>query len=139
MPVDGRFEHVVLSCNATMDHAIVWIEREGQRALDLMLEKERAMAAPANQRMERDETAVPREHVEEHKAALRRAATLSVSGMASIYGTFDDGPRPERSESFPPPASSRQQPRVSWNDLIEQVFDKDEDGQIVLRSPSPPS
>ncbi|XP_044367742.1 uncharacterized protein [Triticum aestivum] len=139
VPVDGRFEHVVLSCNATMDHAIVWIEREGQRALDLMLEKERAMAAPSNQRMERDETAVQREHVEEHKAALRRAATLSVSGMASIYGTFDGGPRPERSESFPPPASSRQQPRVSWNDLIEQVFDKDEDGQIVLRSPSPPS
>uniref|UniRef100_A0A453GZI8 Fungal lipase-like domain-containing protein n=4 Tax=Triticinae TaxID=1648030 RepID=A0A453GZI8_AEGTS len=139
VPVDGRFEHVVLSCNATMDHAIVWIEREGQRALDLMLEKERAMAAPSNQQMERDENAVQREHVEEHKAALRRAATLSVSGMTSIYGTFDGGPRPERSESFPPPASLRQQPRVSWNDLIEQVFDKDEDGQIVLRSPSPPS
>ncbi|KAE8766849.1 calmodulin-binding heat-shock protein [Hordeum vulgare] len=139
VPVDGRFEHVVLSCNATMDHAIVWIEREGQRALDLMLEKERATAAPSNQRMERDETAVQREHVEEHKVALRRAATLSVSGMASVYGTFNGGPRPERSESFPPPASLSQQPRVSWNDLIEEVFDKDEDGQIVLRSPSPPS
>uniref|UniRef100_M8BDV0 Mono-/di-acylglycerol lipase N-terminal domain-containing protein n=1 Tax=Aegilops tauschii TaxID=37682 RepID=M8BDV0_AEGTA len=121
VPVDGRFEHVVLSCNATMDHAIVWIEREGQRALDLMLEKERAMAAPSNQQMERDENAVQREHVEEHKAALRRAATLSVSGMTSIYGTFDGGPRPERSESFPPPASLRQQPRGSWNDLIEQT------------------
>ncbi|KAI4998870.1 hypothetical protein ZWY2020_054212 [Hordeum vulgare] len=139
VPVDGRFEHVVLSCNATMDHAIVWIEREGQRALDLMLEKERATAAPSNQRMERDEMAVQREHVEEHKVALRRAATLSVSGMASVYGTFNGGPRPERSESFPPPASSSQQPRVSWNDLIEEVFEKDEDGQIVLRSPSPPS
>jgi hypothetical protein len=35
VPVDGRFEHVVLSCNATMDHAIIWIEREGQKALDV--------------------------------------------------------------------------------------------------------
>ncbi|CAM0953124.1 unnamed protein product [Alopecurus aequalis] len=132
VPVDGRFEHVVLSCNATMDHAIIWIEREGQKALDLMLEKENAMSVPSNQQMERDET-VQREHVEEHKAALRRAATLSVSGMASTYGTFS-GTRPERSESFP--LSGSRQPQVSWDDLIEQVFEKDEDGQIVLRSPS---
>ncbi|GJN07448.1 hypothetical protein PR202_ga25281 [Eleusine coracana subsp. coracana] len=37
VPVDGRFEHVILSCNATSDHAIIWIEREGQRALDVSL------------------------------------------------------------------------------------------------------
>ncbi|KAM0899487.1 hypothetical protein ACQ4PT_021333 [Festuca glaucescens] len=135
VPVDGRFEHVVLSCNATMDHAIIWIEREGQKALDLMLEKENAMSVPSDQQMERDET-VQREHLEEHKAALRRAATLSVSGIASAYGTFG-GTRPERSESFP--LSGSKQPRVSWDDLIEQVFEKDEDGQIVLRSSSPSS
>lgn len=35
VPVDGRFEHVVLSCHATTDHAIVWIERESQKALDV--------------------------------------------------------------------------------------------------------
>jgi hypothetical protein len=35
VPVDGRFEHIVLSCNATSDHAIIWIERESQRALDV--------------------------------------------------------------------------------------------------------
>lgn len=35
VPVDGRFEHLVLSCNATSDHAIIWIERESQRALDV--------------------------------------------------------------------------------------------------------
>ncbi|KAL5677206.1 hypothetical protein ACJX0J_013337, partial [Zea mays] len=34
VPVDGRFEHIVLSCNATADHAIIWIEREAQKALD---------------------------------------------------------------------------------------------------------
>uniref|UniRef100_A0A7N0UID2 Calmodulin-binding heat-shock protein n=1 Tax=Kalanchoe fedtschenkoi TaxID=63787 RepID=A0A7N0UID2_KALFE len=34
VPVDGRFEHIVLSCNATSDHALLWIEREAQRALN---------------------------------------------------------------------------------------------------------
>lgn len=35
--VDGRFEHIVLSCNATSDHAIIWIEREAARALEVSL------------------------------------------------------------------------------------------------------
>lgn len=35
VPVDGRFEHIVLSCNATSDHAIISIEREARRALDV--------------------------------------------------------------------------------------------------------
>jgi len=35
VPVDGRFEHLVLSCNATSDHAIIWIERESRRALSV--------------------------------------------------------------------------------------------------------
>lgn len=35
IPVEGRFEHIVLSSNATSDHAIVWIEREAQKALDV--------------------------------------------------------------------------------------------------------
>ena len=35
VPVDGRFEHIVLSCNATSDHAILWIERECQWAFDV--------------------------------------------------------------------------------------------------------
>nr|GMD17891.1 calmodulin-binding heat-shock protein [Ipomoea batatas] len=32
IPVDGRFEHIVLLCNATSDHAIIWIERESESA-----------------------------------------------------------------------------------------------------------
>lgn len=35
VPVDGRFEQIVLSCNITADHAIIWIQRESQRALDV--------------------------------------------------------------------------------------------------------
>ena len=37
IPVDGRFERFVFSCNTTSDHAIIWIEREAQRALDVSL------------------------------------------------------------------------------------------------------
>ncbi|MCD9645533.1 hypothetical protein HAX54_034529 [Datura stramonium] len=39
IPVDGRFEHIVLSCNMTSDHAIIRILTESQRAIDLMLER----------------------------------------------------------------------------------------------------
>lgn len=91
---------------------------------------------PSEQRMERNET-LQREHVEEHRAALRRAVTLSVPDARgpSPYGTFDDvgqhHHQPERGENFPPPGPRQ---RMSWNDLIERVFDKDEDGHIVLRS-----
>lgn len=35
VPVDGRFEHIVLSCNATSDHGIIWIEREAEKALEV--------------------------------------------------------------------------------------------------------
>jgi hypothetical protein len=35
VPVDGRFEHIVFSCNATSDHSIISIEREAQRAMDV--------------------------------------------------------------------------------------------------------
>ncbi|XP_072977487.1 uncharacterized protein [Typha angustifolia] len=132
VPVDGRFEHIVLSCNATSDHAIIWIEREAQRALDLMLEKEEIMEIPAKQRMERKET-LQREHNEEHRAALRRAVTLSVPDAQppSAYGTFDEKSA-EGGEGSPSlSASSRQ--RMRWDELIERVFEKDESGHMVLR------
>lgn len=35
VPVDGRFEHIVISCNTTKDHEIVVIEKAAQRALDV--------------------------------------------------------------------------------------------------------
>ncbi|KAF2315601.1 hypothetical protein GH714_040115 [Hevea brasiliensis] len=91
VPVDGRFEHIVLSCNATSDHAIIWIEREATRALDLMLEKDHIMEIPVKQRMERQET-LAREHTEEYKAALQRAVILAVphAYSPSQYGTFDE-------------------------------------------------
>ncbi|KAJ0490471.1 hypothetical protein HanHA300_Chr12g0455841 [Helianthus annuus] len=40
IPVDGRFEHIVLSSHATADHAIIWIHREAEKALNVINEGE---------------------------------------------------------------------------------------------------
>ncbi|KAH9325131.1 hypothetical protein KI387_005309 [Taxus chinensis] len=77
VPVEGRFEHIILSCNATRDHGIIWIERESQKALDLMIERDKAMEIPSEQRMQRQQT-LAKEHAQEYKAALQRAVTLRV-------------------------------------------------------------
>ncbi|XP_076906552.1 uncharacterized protein LOC143562700 [Bidens hawaiensis] len=128
VPVDGRFEHVVLSCNATSDHAIIWIEREAKRALDLMLEKDPIMEIPAKQKMERQQT-LAKEHGEEYAAALQRAVTLAVphAVLPSKYGTFQDSEDGEGSSG----ESSMKHTR--WDELIERLFDKDESGYMVLK------
>lgn len=138
VPVDGRFEHIVLSCNATSDHSIVWIEREAQRAHDLMLEKDHIMEIPVKQRMERQETIV-REHSEEYKAALKRAVTLAVphAYSPSQYGTFDDpeeGHDSYKSDGGSSAGSSkREKKNESWDVVIERLFDKDESGHTISK------
>lgn len=137
VPVDGRFEHIVLSCNATSDHAIIWIEREAQRALDIILEKEHIMEIPAKQRMERQET-LAKEKSEEYRAALQRAVTLAVphAYAPSPYGTFDDVPwdnSPESSGESSFGSSRKTRGRETWDELVERLFDKDESGRIVFK------
>ncbi|XP_048334061.1 uncharacterized protein LOC107408739 [Ziziphus jujuba] len=136
VPVDGRFEHLVLSCNATSDHAILWIERESQRALDLMLEKDRAMEIPAHQRMERQESIV-REHSEEYRAALQRAVALDIphAYSSSPYGTFHEKEVGENSGLLDTenPLSSSKRRRESWDDFVERLFDVDETGHMVFK------
>ncbi|OMP00399.1 Lipase, class 3 [Corchorus olitorius] len=138
VPVDGRFDHIVLSCNTTSDHAIIWIERESQRALDLMLEKDDRMQIPARQKMERKES-LAREHTEEYKAALQRAAALDIpqAYSPSSYGTFHEMEEAEfsgRSGEGVSELSSRKR-RESWNELVERLFEvDDESGQIVFKN-----
>ncbi|XVE64241.1 hypothetical protein DITRI_Ditri07aG0085500 [Diplodiscus trichospermus] len=137
VPVDGRFEHIVLSCNDTSDLAITWIEREAQRAMDLMLEKDRVMEIPAKQRMERQET-MTREHIEEYKAALQRVVSVSVlhAYLPPLYETFDeseDGQNPRKySDKSSVESSRKSKNKESWNELIE-LFDKGESGHLVLK------
>ncbi|GMH08980.1 hypothetical protein Nepgr_010820 [Nepenthes gracilis] len=141
VPVDGRFEHIVLSCNATSDHGIIWIEREAQRALELMLEKDQVMEIPAQQKMERQVT-LAREHIQEYKAALQRAVTLSVphAYLSSEYGTFDDHEEASEhsdksSEGKTSSGSSKgKSTKESWDELVKRLFGKDEPGHFAAKS-----
>ncbi|KAH9604114.1 hypothetical protein KSS87_010454 [Heliosperma pusillum] len=116
VPVDGRFEHIVISCNAISDHGV--------------------MEIPPNQRMERQEK-LAREHGEEYREALRRAAALDVphSYVPSPYGTFntvETGVRlSTRSPGEDSLAASRW--RDSWDDFIGRLFEKDESGHMAFK------
>ncbi|GLJ39461.1 hypothetical protein SUGI_0806170 [Cryptomeria japonica] len=141
IPVDGRFEHIVLSCNATSDHAIIWIEREAKKALDLMKEKEQPMEVPSRQKMERKESMV-KEHKEEHKNALERAATLQIP---HAFSSSDDREIKRKDEivldeeenlaSAGEPASNEHiaTRKTNWDELIDRLFEKDTSGRAVLK------
>lgn len=101
-----------------------------------MLERDRIMEIPAEQRMERQESLV-REHSQEYKAALQRAVALDVpqAYSPSSYGTFheieegDNSGSLSREMSF---ASSKKR-RESWDEFVERIFDTDESGHMVLK------
>ncbi|KAG6663496.1 hypothetical protein I3843_02G024200 [Carya illinoinensis] len=135
VPVDGRFEHMVLSCNAASDHAIIWIERESQRAFNLMLEKDKIMEIPPKQRMERQES-LAREHSQEYMAALRRAIVLDIPHAYSLsaYGTFQEteGENSSRSSEGISSFSSKKR-QESWDGFVERLFDVNESGDMVFK------
>lgn len=137
IPVEGRFEHIVLSCNATSDHAIVWIEREAEKALDRLREcTETVTTAPQIPKIERLHTLE-----QEHKDALERAVSLNVphavpkieegesSGEKSREPCEHVG-KEDRSASKTRSKSS--DARTNWNDLVQMLFQKDESGQLLL-------
>lgn len=101
--------------------------------MQLMLQEDHIMATPASQKMERQAT-LEREHTEEHRAALRRAVTLEVPDAysPSLYGTFDDG-SVGAAEASSASSSSAARQRLSWDELIERVFENDESGKMVIR------
>ncbi|GMH05159.1 hypothetical protein Nepgr_006999 [Nepenthes gracilis] len=134
IPVDGRFEHIVLSCNATSDHAIVWIEREAEKAYLKMKESSRGTVttAPSVQRLERLQTIE-----EEHRNALERAVSLSIP-----HAVASDEELPEGAEPAPPPdetehpavrsRSNSSGGRANWNELVKKLLKETQSGDIVL-------
>ncbi|MBA0657351.1 hypothetical protein Goklo_009645 [Gossypium klotzschianum] len=116
-------------------------EDSSARGWKLMLEKDRIMEIPAKQRMERQET-LTKEHKQEYKAALQRAVSLSVPhaySPPSEYGTFDESEDVEKynscklSSESSVGSSGKSKSKVSWNELIERLFDRDESGHMVLK------
>ncbi|KAH7863990.1 hypothetical protein Vadar_024382 [Vaccinium darrowii] len=97
VPVDGRFEHLVLSCSLTSDHAIVWIERESQRAFELMMDTERMMEIPAQQRMERLSSYGTFDEIKEEGDNASNG-TEEVEDMATIYMNLGEKWKPSRLE-----------------------------------------
>ncbi|KAL3682972.1 hypothetical protein R1sor_000994 [Riccia sorocarpa] len=134
VPVDGRFEHVVLSCNATSDHSLVNLERISSNALDVL--KETLVDVPLEQRMEKKQSNV-RDRKQERKSALERAVTLNVPHAFSP----EDGVKEEETDENAivvdaegnrvPPSSeedyintedTKKKKSPDWNSLIDRLF-----------------
>ncbi|KAL2611642.1 hypothetical protein R1flu_023334 [Riccia fluitans] len=142
VPVDGRFEHVVLSCNATSDHSLLEIEKECTKALEML--KENLVDVPGEQKMERKQS-IAQDRKQEYKDALERAVTLNVPhALLSENEIIDDGEtdedaivvdaegnrippkyeiNPERSES------STGKKSTNWNTRIGQLFHSSSSGE----------
>ncbi|KAG8373485.1 hypothetical protein BUALT_Bualt11G0029100 [Buddleja alternifolia] len=143
IPVDGRFEHIVLSCNATSDHGIIWIEREAEKALENLkeLSTETITTPPKVQKLNRKLTLE-----KEHKDALERAVTLNIpyammsseeegqeeegcSGDKSLETCQDDT---ETSSEREKSKSLCKNARTNWNEVVEKLFKKNESGKLLL-------
>ncbi|KAB1208095.1 hypothetical protein CJ030_MR7G013048 [Morella rubra] len=96
IPVEERFEHIVLSCNATSDHAIIWIVREAEKALERMRESTAGAVttAPKVLKLERLLTIE-----KEHKDALERAVSLNVPHAVTVTSPEDAPAQVDKAES----------------------------------------
>ncbi|KAH6796916.1 alpha/beta-Hydrolases superfamily protein [Perilla frutescens var. hirtella] len=143
IPVDGRFEHIVLSCNATSDHAIVWIEREAQKALENLkeLNTETVTTPPKVQKLNRKLTLE-----KEHKDALERAVSLNIPHAETSYeessGNTGEGTsehtsletcKDDAEDSSKTENPSCKNAKTNWDDVVEKLFKKNESGKMLLK------
>ncbi|KAM1017835.1 hypothetical protein ACFX2I_047221 [Malus domestica] len=143
IPVDGRFEHIVLSCNATSDHGIIWIEREAEKALLRMKEEsssETVTTAPKIQKLERLQTIE-----KEHKDALERAVSLNVPHAVTSNEEAPEDQKPEKapeienqSEDAADTKLKSTGGRARWDDLVEKLFKKESGDVLLTRDSNPP-
>ncbi|KAL9355082.1 hypothetical protein Peur_053052 [Populus x canadensis] len=142
IPVDGRFEHIVLSCNATSDHGIIWIERESQKALEKMKEisSETITTPPDVQKFERMQTIE-----QEHRDALERAVSLNIPHAVATPDAepcmdndaepcMDNGTVPCQSEGeqASKTKSTSSGGKTNWDEVVKKLFKKGESGHLVL-------
>lgn len=137
IPVDNRFEHIVLSCNATSDHAIIWIIREAEKALERMKESscETITTVPTEQKMERLQTLE-----KEHKDALERALTLKIPHAVTSpdddgepLGDNDGEPTNNACEDAMKTESSPSGKRGNWDEVVEKLFKKTASGELQMK------
>ncbi|KAK9106023.1 hypothetical protein Scep_022867 [Stephania cephalantha] len=119
IPVDGEFEHIILSCNATSDHGIYWIEREAEKALQRMNDSSYAAltTAPTLQRFQRLPTLN-----EEHKKTIERVEKEKMTYPAT----------PEVEPILTNEATAGASGRISesretnWVEMVKKLFHGDE-------------
>ncbi|XP_055810945.1 uncharacterized protein LOC129880778 [Solanum dulcamara] len=144
IPVDGRFEHIVLSCNATSDHGIIWIEKESEKAFARLKEAsaaETATTPPKVQKFERLKTLE-----KEHKDALERAVSLNIPhavGVEEEESSTQKEEEPmeditlEASQKHDEDASTSKargsDGRTNWNEVVEKLFNREESGELRLK------
>ncbi|KAF8017174.1 hypothetical protein BT93_H2382 [Corymbia citriodora subsp. variegata] len=141
IPVDGRFEHIVLSCNATSDHGIIWIEREAEKALLRMRESsaETVTTAPNIQKFERLRTIE-----KEHKDALERAVSLDIPHAVKSLDkeNRDSNPQDQESQHSQEEKSAdvilddKARPRdarTNWDEVVKKLMKRDESGKLCLK------
>ncbi|KAJ7533873.1 hypothetical protein O6H91_13G068600 [Diphasiastrum complanatum] len=144
IPVEGRFEHVVLSCDTTSDHSLIWIEREARTALEIMAEQEDALQIPESQKMARLQTQ-KKEHNEVHHAALERMQTLNIPNASTTSDNLGDEKEhtykgndghesmstfAESGESVQEDNNDEQRSKLEWEALVNQLFEKGENGRV---------
>ncbi|CAN4114783.1 unnamed protein product [Withania somnifera] len=135
IPVDGRFEHIVLSCNATSDHGIIWIQRESEKALARLKEAISAEAPttpPPVQKIERQHTLE-----KEHKKALERAVSLNIPHAVhteeeSERGVTETASLIKGEEDASSSTGHSTDVRTNWNQVVEKLFTRDETGMLTL-------
>lgn len=143
IPVDGRFEHIVLSCNATSDHGIIWIEKESEKAFARLKEAsaETTTTPPKVQKFERLKTLE-----KEHKDALERAVSLNIPHAVGVEeeesSTHKEEERmedinfessQEHSEDASTSNSRGSGARTNWNEIVEKLFNRDKSGKLQLK------
>ncbi|XP_039009568.1 diacylglycerol lipase-alpha-like isoform X1 [Hibiscus syriacus] len=130
IPVDGRFEHIVLSCNATSDHGIIWIERESEKALGIMRENksETITVPPKIQKLERLQTIE-----KEHKDALQKAVSLNIPHAVPADG---EPIEIEETETVAAGTDNGGVKRTNWDDLVEKLFKRSDSGKLLLNKES---
>lgn len=135
IPVEGRFEHIVLTCNATSDHAIIWIERESEKALKRMKESgpQTVTTPPKEQKFERLQTIE-----KEHKDALERAVCLNVPHAVATPEDLsfkDHSAEPSESgvEGALEIKSKSPGGKTNWDEVVKRLFKRDESGELRLK------
>lgn len=131
IPVEGRFEHIVLSCNAIFDHSLVWIEREAEKALERMKEGADVSTPPTQQKMEREHSLE-----KEHKDAMDKAESLNLLhavAMAEVASEDVDSATSENQDDTTSCSESESSGRTNWDELVEKLLDGNESEGIDLK------